>query len=422
MEKNVIVMFIICILLSSSLSIATPFRINFSTTTSNINTLYVGGSGPGNYTTIQSAIDDASDMDIVFVYNGVYYENLIVDKSFSLKGENKEYTIIDGDKKTNVVYISANNVQLSSFTIRNSGIGQDYLYNGAIVIASDNNVVENIKCLDTNYGIWASNSDNNTLVNNYIDAFYDGIWLDHCYNNFLRDNTMFNSGLVIDGINSVHDINTSNTVNDKPVYYYYNQTGITVPHDAGQVIFINCSYSMISNLSIYKATDGIGLIGSNYNVIRDNIIHGNTDFAIRLDESNHNIITQNHISNNLIGIALMKGGFKGMEKISDCKYNIITENNIINNIFIGVCLSGAHHNNITNNNFLESKYYHAYFYNSKDNNWSNNYWDNWIGLKCILFQRTPKLIRGARNLFGMSRLKMPLLDFDQNPALEPYAL
>jgi len=37
------------------------------------NTLYVGGSGEGNYSSIQDAIDDASDGDTVFVYNGSYY-------------------------------------------------------------------------------------------------------------------------------------------------------------------------------------------------------------------------------------------------------------------------------------------------------------------------------------------------------------
>ena len=38
------------------------------------NTLYVGGSGEGNYTKIQDAINNASDGDTVFVYNGTYYE------------------------------------------------------------------------------------------------------------------------------------------------------------------------------------------------------------------------------------------------------------------------------------------------------------------------------------------------------------
>ena len=35
-------------------------------------TLYVGGSGPGNYSEIQDAIDNASDGDTVYIYEGTY--------------------------------------------------------------------------------------------------------------------------------------------------------------------------------------------------------------------------------------------------------------------------------------------------------------------------------------------------------------
>ena len=42
------------------------------------NTLYVGGDGPGNYISIQAAIDDASEGDTVFVYDdsSPYYETV----------------------------------------------------------------------------------------------------------------------------------------------------------------------------------------------------------------------------------------------------------------------------------------------------------------------------------------------------------
>jgi hypothetical protein len=48
--------------------------------------LYVDGSGLGNYTKIQDAIDDSSDEDTLFVYDDLspYYENLIIDKQIHL--------------------------------------------------------------------------------------------------------------------------------------------------------------------------------------------------------------------------------------------------------------------------------------------------------------------------------------------------
>ncbi|MCJ2669963.1 MAG: hypothetical protein LN416_05575, partial [Candidatus Thermoplasmatota archaeon] len=49
-------------------------------------TLYVGGAGPGNYTSIQNAIFAAEPGDTVFVYNGTYYGNIEIYKTVSLVG------------------------------------------------------------------------------------------------------------------------------------------------------------------------------------------------------------------------------------------------------------------------------------------------------------------------------------------------
>ena len=63
------------------------------------NILYVGGGGPNNFTKIQYAIDNATFGDTVFVYSGTYYENIEVDRSITLIGENSATTIIDGSDK-----------------------------------------------------------------------------------------------------------------------------------------------------------------------------------------------------------------------------------------------------------------------------------------------------------------------------------
>ena len=58
--------------------------------------LYVGGSGPGNYSKIQDAIDNASDGDTVFVFSGLYNEGKIkTGKTISLIGQDRSSTIVN---------------------------------------------------------------------------------------------------------------------------------------------------------------------------------------------------------------------------------------------------------------------------------------------------------------------------------------
>jgi pectin methylesterase-like acyl-CoA thioesterase len=67
--------------------------------------LYVGGNGPGNYTKIQDAIDNASSGDTVFVYHGTYYEQLRIDIPIRLIGESKNDTIINAKKSNNFLIL-----------------------------------------------------------------------------------------------------------------------------------------------------------------------------------------------------------------------------------------------------------------------------------------------------------------------------
>jgi parallel beta-helix repeat protein len=84
--------------------------------------LYVGGSGPGNYTSIQSAIDNSSNGDSVFVFDDTspYYENICINKEIKVIGEDKNSTTIDGRKVHPVIRITANNSSIEQFTLRNT--------------------------------------------------------------------------------------------------------------------------------------------------------------------------------------------------------------------------------------------------------------------------------------------------------------
>ena len=66
---------------------------------------------------IQNLIDEASDGDTIYIPSGTYYENIVIDKSISLIGEDKDTTVIDGRGRGNVVHISANWVNITGFKI-----------------------------------------------------------------------------------------------------------------------------------------------------------------------------------------------------------------------------------------------------------------------------------------------------------------
>ena len=82
------------------------------------NWLYVGGSGPGNYTKIQDAINASVDGDTVFVYSGSYQECLFIKKSINVFGKDRNTTVVGVNKSLAcLVQICADTVTFKGFTI-----------------------------------------------------------------------------------------------------------------------------------------------------------------------------------------------------------------------------------------------------------------------------------------------------------------
>ncbi len=137
MMKKVICIFVCMLLICTILPVSgTVLMERTSISTSLGNTLYVGGSGPGNYSTIQKAIDNATDGDTVFVYDdsSPYTESIGVNKSINLIGENRETTVIEGH--IDVVFTSW--VNISEFTIQ-SGL---YIIDCNNIIITGNRITD----------------------------------------------------------------------------------------------------------------------------------------------------------------------------------------------------------------------------------------------------------------------------------------
>ncbi|HFD04901.1 MAG TPA: hypothetical protein ENJ25_02015 [Firmicutes bacterium] len=158
------------------------------TNNTNGNILYVGGSGPNNYTSIQSAINDADNGYTIYVYSGIYREHVRIYKSISLIGENENTTIIDGMNENAVIFtIESSDVKFSHFTIRNiSTDGWTY----GIVVTGNNITISN--CIIKNAdGLELYSMENGLIENcNFSHNYWGIFFLTKCKNITIRNCTL----------------------------------------------------------------------------------------------------------------------------------------------------------------------------------------------------------------------------------------
>lgn len=249
--------------------------INFKNDSVRATTYYVGGSG--NYTTIQKAIDAASNGDTVYVNAGTYQENVYINKSISLIGASSSNTTIDGMDVKDVIWVSADWVNISGFTIKNGGKNSNdagiELYRAKNCSIISNNVSSN-----GYYGIYSFGMKPQEFVNrieNNIISFnnYSGVYLiasakNYVINNIIYDNNKLNSNT--DGGVKIYLFSDKNEITGNTIYNN-KYSGIICYSSHNNVI----NYNKIDNTprGIYFPTSGV-----------DNVIYLN-DFTLN---TNHN--------------------------------------------------------------------------------------------------------------------------------------
>lgn len=364
-RKTLLIILVYLFLGFSIISTGNKDKNDFDFTCITNKILYVGGNGSNNYTNIQDAIDDAMDGYTVFVYNGTYYENIIIDKPIKLIGENKYTTIIDGSKNlhnlgkkfTIIVKVIADDVAISRFTIQNAigidGRGIYVLKNGGLSYTEDNLIVDNI-IKNCSYGLLVVNPINNTIANISYYNCSGGIYITKIpyYENYLYNNT----------------------ANGKPLLFYVNKKNLIIDgKGAGGIGLLDCKNCVIYNLSVTSVTVGMDISYSS------DII----------------VINSNICKTNRGGIYVHHSSF--------CRFigNTFKDDNW------GIFFRKSNHNEIWYNNFINitmPDWFDTSFYN----NWNKNYWE-----KPRLF---PKLIFGKIGFTG----KIPWFNIDWHPLQKPY--
>lgn len=267
---------------------------------------------------------------------------------------NREGMVLsDGNKN----YISENTVSYNeeggismsfcdySTITRNNATNNEH--SGISTTNGDYNVVLNNTFNMNNDGIVIGWCQNNTISRNTAskNKRYGILLYEQAYHNSISNNSMYECSVGIFAeidLISGNNIDNSNLINGKPLYFYTNEKSLGSNNftNAGQIILIKCSDSLISNLELSKGSKGISLYHCKNILISNNSVSNNIFCGIFIKHSDNNTILDNTIKDNYYGICLWFSN-----------YNNISGNILINNLF-GIDESDSSGNIIENNQFI----------------------------------------------------------------------
>jgi parallel beta-helix repeat protein len=270
-------------------------------------------------------------------YYGIYLINLVNGKVENCMSENNIHGIYLRDSTKLIITnnICSNNHAFhgillensSNNTIANNTCSNNAWYGITLNYYSSNNTLTNNNCFDNPYGIYLRNmSDNNIVLNNTCsnNAYGIGLWnsdndiLDNntCSNNFrgiclvssgnakmrknILANNQYNFGVSGSAYSHfVHDIDTSNIVNGKPIRYLLdNKNEIIGPSlDVGYLGLVNCDNVLVENLPLKNNYEGILLAFTRNSWVR-NCTFENNFRGINMYSSDNNYIYHNNFVKN----------------------------------------------------------------------------------------------------------------------------
>ena len=291
------------------------------------------------YHSIQEAINNVQEEDTIYVSSGTYYENVVVNKTVALVGENRSTTVIDGSGIGSVVTVTHDNVNITSFTIRNSGV--------------------TISDTVPDAGTSISNVSNCNLSRNILEHNYVGIFVRPSRTAWFANNVITRNHIGIDINNqSTYNIISGNSLqeNNVSIHVYYAdfndffENNLTLSPVG--VIVRNSSSNTFSENEIRQGLNGIILNGADFNNISRNIM-SNLEYGIQLKTyADHNLISENSLTN---------CSYAGLDLDEHACNNSLSNNGIANSE-VGIDISNGSVNNTISRNRLTANLVGMHFW------------------------------------------------------------
>lgn len=310
--------------------------------------------------TAESRVENANAMNNVY---GIYL--------YSSSNNTIVCNAVTSKSRRGIQLISSDNNTISKNVIMNNSIGI------GLWSSAENNAISNNTISNCTMGLYLDHSGGNTIKNNLIKDNYDGVWVYCSGDCTLRDNNIAGNEhniYIEDGVryllsHFIQDIDSSNTVDGKPVYYLVNQHDQQIPTNAGYVAVVNSTNITIRDLDLTKNGQGILCVyAKNSNV--ENVNVSRNLVGIDIGFSSGNTFSDNTISNNNIGIWASYSDSNSFKHTSvtgpefgifpfgiflaDSNGNLIIENTV-EQTFFGLALTVSDYNIISNNTLNNNK-------------------------------------------------------------------
>ncbi len=218
-----------------------------------------------HFDNIQSGVNAVAENGTIYVYNGTYADEIIVNKSVTITGEHANNVLVFEQ-----FYVISNDVVIENLTIANVSEGD--LPSG-IYDKSSNSTYQNLRLLNNTIGIKLSYLSNNTMItDNVFEKNTKGIYAyDTSHHILIKNNTIKN-----------------------------NTWGILIEYSQFHTIFHN---KIINNSEV-----GFSIISSGNNLIYDNYF--DNTFNLDLNSSfNNSLNTSKTSSTNIIGGSHLGGNY-----------------------------------------------------------------------------------------------------------------
>jgi len=265
-----------------------------------------------------------------------------------------ENNIINNTKEFAIIFpssVTSNNLVVNNLITNTyyDGIysqgsyGNNYINNTIIGSANgiyvensfDSNIINNTIINNRGYGLYTKSLINSYVGGNTLDSNNEGLNMEYCSNLILENNSISNSiiynfGLLSNDYSGFnYSIDTSNTINGKPIYYILDQNDVDYGEVNGSVLYmVNSTNITISNFMPEKNKHGVFLWRTENSTISSVNSFGN-NINLEFQYSQRNKIIDSDLSNATGYSIYSTSGNSNITLINSSYYNISLSDSIL---------------------------------------------------------------------------------------------